>query len=107
MVRSPPWWPSTRSNTCAGTASARSSARWGGWWPRTGLVIAAHLGRGEVYVDELLGHTFEPFGGTFFSPQELREALAAESLVEEVVEERSPLPHEHPSERVYVIARRA
>jgi SAM-dependent methyltransferase len=71
------------------------------------LVIAAHLGRGEVYVDELLGHTFEPFGGTFFSPQELREALAAQSFVEEVVEQRSPLPHEYPSERVYVIARRA
>jgi ubiquinone/menaquinone biosynthesis C-methylase UbiE len=71
------------------------------------VVIAAHLGRGEVYVDELLGHTFEPFGGTLFSRQELGEALAAESLVEEVAEERSPLPHEHPSQRVYVIARRA
>jgi ubiquinone/menaquinone biosynthesis C-methylase UbiE len=71
------------------------------------VVIAAHLGQGEVYVDELLGHTLAPFGGTFFSRQELGEALVAASFTEEASEERSPLPHEHPSERVYLTARRA
>jgi len=70
------------------------------------VVIAAHLGEGEVYVGELLGHRFESFGGTFFGRRELRDALVAESFVEEVERERSPLPHEHPSERIYVIARR-
>jgi SAM-dependent methyltransferase len=71
------------------------------------VVIAAHLGEGEVYVDELLGHEFEPYGGTFFSRQELRDALVAGSFVEEVTEERTPRPHEHPSPRIYLIARRA
>jgi ubiquinone/menaquinone biosynthesis C-methylase UbiE len=71
------------------------------------VVIAAHLGQGEVYVDELLGHRFEPFGGTFFSRQELGNAMAAASFVEEWAEERSPLAHEHPSQRIYVMARQA
>ena len=70
------------------------------------VVIAAHLGEGEAYVGELLGHTFEPFGGTFFGRREVRDALVAGSFVEEVSRLRSPLPHEHPSERIYVIARR-
>lgn len=70
------------------------------------LVIAAHLGHGEVYLDELLGQACQPFGGTFFSRQELEEAMAAASFVDELSEERPPLPHEHPSRRIYLMARR-
>jgi ubiquinone/menaquinone biosynthesis C-methylase UbiE len=70
------------------------------------VVVAAHLGEGEVYVDELLGHAFEPMGGTFFRHEELTEALVSGSFIEEVSDERSALPHEHPSRRVYLIARR-
>ena len=70
------------------------------------LVVALHLGEGEVAVDELLGHRFPPMGGTFHLPEEARAAVEAQSL--EVVDDRRrpALPHEHPSERIYLTARR-
>jgi ubiquinone/menaquinone biosynthesis C-methylase UbiE len=69
------------------------------------LVLATHLGAGEITVTELLGHTFEPVGGTFYAEGELERAVSAASFVIDDVRFRDPLPHEHPSRRVYLTAR--
>ena len=61
------------------------------------LVLATHLGIGEITVTELLGHTFEPVGGTFYAEGELERAVTAASFVLDDVRFRDPLPHEHPS----------
>ena len=69
------------------------------------LVLAAHLGAGEITVSELLGHTFEPMGGTFYAEGELERAVTAASFVVDDIRVREALPHEHPSRRVYLTAR--
>jgi len=71
------------------------------------LVIAAHLGEGHVTFDEFLGHRIEPTGGTFFGEDELSGALGRARFVIEHRRTRGALPHEHPSERLYLIARRS
>ena len=70
------------------------------------LVVATHLGAGEVYTDEFLGHRIEVVGGTLFQEGELRAALQRRSF--EVIEtgHREALPDEYQSKRVYLTARR-
>ncbi len=70
------------------------------------LVVATHLGHGEVYVDEFLGHQIDPVGGTLYGEEELRLELERRSFRVEQARRRGPLPHEHQSERVYLTARR-
>lgn len=70
------------------------------------LVIATHLGAGEVTVDEFLGHAIEPVGGTMYGSEELRAALARHSFGVDRTWYRESLPHEHPSRRIYLIGRR-
>jgi hypothetical protein len=70
------------------------------------LVIAAHLGEGEVYVPELLGHPVEPMGGTLYRHDELEAVVGHHGFGVEEVRHRPALPHEYPSERIYLIARR-
>ncbi|MHB8463901.1 MAG: class I SAM-dependent methyltransferase [Acidimicrobiales bacterium] len=70
------------------------------------LILATHLGAGEVYVEEFLGHPIQPVAGTLYGPGELEDALARESFVVEDVRQRDPLSHEHQSKRIYLIARR-
>jgi len=70
------------------------------------LVVATHLGDGEIHLSEFLGHDIEPVGGTFYNEMELRDALADESFWLEASLRRDPLPHEYQSRRVYVTARR-
>jgi ubiquinone/menaquinone biosynthesis C-methylase UbiE len=69
------------------------------------LVVAAHLGVGEIVTDQLLDHHFEPLGGTFYREDELRAALAERSFTVEQCRHRASEPHEHPSSRIYLIAR--
>jgi SAM-dependent methyltransferase len=69
------------------------------------LVVAAHLGAGEIMTDQLLDHRFEPMGGTFYGEDELRAALATRAFTVEHCRHRAPEPHEHPSSRIYLIAR--
>jgi ubiquinone/menaquinone biosynthesis C-methylase UbiE len=69
------------------------------------LVVAAHLGTGEIVTEQLLDHQFEPMGGTFYGEDELRAALADRSFTVEQCRHRDPEPHEHPSSRLYLIAR--
>ena len=71
------------------------------------IVVATHLGEGELYISEFLGHHVDPVGGTLHTQEELEKALMGESFVLEEIRHRDPLPHEHQSERVYIIARLA
>ena len=71
------------------------------------LLIATHLGEGEVYLSEFLGHHIDPLGGTLHARDELERALIRESFMLEDVRHRDPLPHEYQSRRIYLIARLA
>jgi ubiquinone/menaquinone biosynthesis C-methylase UbiE len=71
------------------------------------LVIATHLGDGEVYTNQFLGHEIETVGGTLYDEAELRDALVRQSFVVEQSRRRGPLPHEHQSQRIYLIVRRS
>ena len=67
------------------------------------LILAAHLGEGEVYLSEFLGHQIDPVGGTLYTEDELEQALLREAFVVKDVRHRDPLPHEHQSKRIYLI----
>lgn len=71
------------------------------------FVLATHLGQGEVYSDEFLGHDIETVGGTLYRDDELLAALESQSFVVEEVHHRDPLPHEHNTQRIYLTSRRA
>ena len=71
------------------------------------LVVATHLGEGEVYSNEFLGHDIETVGGTLYRDDELLRALEGQSFVVEEVRYRDPLPHEHKTERIYLTCRSA
>jgi ubiquinone/menaquinone biosynthesis C-methylase UbiE len=68
------------------------------------LVVAAHLGEGDVISTEFLGHAIEPVGGALFAEAELTEALDAGSFVIDDTSYRDPLPHEHQTRRIYLTA---
>jgi SAM-dependent methyltransferase len=70
------------------------------------LVIATHLGLGEVYVPELLGHPLKPMGGTMYGDDELQGMVERHHFRVEQVRHREPLPHEYASNRIYLTARR-
>jgi SAM-dependent methyltransferase len=70
------------------------------------LVIVTHLGEGDVYVDELLGHEIDTVGAALYGDEELQRMLTRSSSVVERVQHRAPLAHEYPSERIYIICRR-
>jgi ubiquinone/menaquinone biosynthesis C-methylase UbiE len=73
----------------------------GGW-----LVVATHLGEGDVHIDEFLGHRVATFAGALHGRDELLAALAAAGFAVERERQREPLPHEHPSRRIYLLAHR-
>jgi SAM-dependent methyltransferase len=73
--------------------------------PDGALVVATHLGAGEVQTDQFLGHQIDTVGGTFYEEEELRGELSRQSFTVERSVRRDPLPHEYPSERVYLLAR--
>ena len=68
------------------------------------LVIATHLGGGEVQMTEFLGHRVPELAGTLHHERELEQVLVALSF--DIVEQhrREPLPHEYPSQRLYLLA---
>ena len=74
---------------------------------REGLVlVASHLGHGEHYIDEFLGHRIDPVGGSLYRREELLEHLAEAGLELELERERGPLAHEADTQRIYVLAHR-
>lgn len=74
--------------------------------PRGVLVLATHLGVGEVYIDEFLGHRIDTVGGTLYDGGTIVDELGHASMVPTDVRTRRPLAHEFPSERIYVTARK-
>ena len=73
--------------------------------PGSPFVVATHLGDGDVFFTELLGHTFATVGGAMYARDELLGLVSGASFSIESVRERGPLPHEHPSQRIYITAR--
>ena len=69
------------------------------------LVLATHLGDGEVFIDEFLDHKIDTLGGVLYTAEELREVLRLGGFELEEVHHRDPLPHEYPSQRIYLLAR--
>lgn len=69
------------------------------------LVVATHLGEGDVYVDEFLGHHVPTFAGALYRREELLELLAASGFHVERERQRGPRPQEYNSQRIYVLAR--
>lgn len=73
--------------------------------PECLFVLATHLGDGEVYTSDFLGHQIETVGGTLYNEAELLGELARMSMTLVDVRSRGPLAHEHQSQRIYVTAR--
>jgi SAM-dependent methyltransferase len=70
------------------------------------LVIATHLGQGDVFMDEFLGHRIATVGAALYGREELIGVLTAAGFGVDDERRRAPLPHEHDSQRIYLIARR-
>jgi ubiquinone/menaquinone biosynthesis C-methylase UbiE len=70
------------------------------------LLVATHLGVGDVVVEEFLGHRVDPVGGALYGDDEVREAVTAAGFAVEREERRTALAHEHPGERIYLLVRR-
>ena len=73
--------------------------------PRGAFLLSTHLGDGEVYMDEFLGHHIATTGGSLYSTQEIADMVSATGFVVEVSETRGPLAHEHQSQRIYLLAK--
>jgi ubiquinone/menaquinone biosynthesis C-methylase UbiE len=74
--------------------------------PRGVLLVATHLGEGEVYTDQFLGHAIESTGGTLYGEEELVDRIRNAGFTLTATETRGPLDHEHQSRRIYALARR-
>jgi ubiquinone/menaquinone biosynthesis C-methylase UbiE len=74
--------------------------------PSGAFVVATHLGTGEVYSNEFLGHAIKTVGGNLYNEDELLAELISHSFDVEEVHHRDPRPHEHKTKRVYVSCRR-
>ncbi len=68
------------------------------------LVLAVHLGGGERYMDDFLGHRVNPVGGCLYQRDELFTSLEAAGFSMQVASERGPLVHEADTQRLYLIA---
>jgi ubiquinone/menaquinone biosynthesis C-methylase UbiE len=75
--------------------------------PSGAFVVATHLGEGEVYSDEFLGHAINTVGGNLYRDGELLDELVRSSFVVDEVRHRDPLAHEHNTQRIYVSSHRA
>jgi ubiquinone/menaquinone biosynthesis C-methylase UbiE len=71
------------------------------------VLIATHLGEGEVFTDEFLGHDIATTGGTLYSEQQFIDQLSNGGFQIELRELRESLPHEHDSQRIYLMATHA
>ena len=69
------------------------------------VLLATHLGDGEVYLDDFLGHRVKTLGGTLYRREDLLGALEESSFALTDLQLRDPLEHEYPSERIYLTAR--
>lgn len=74
--------------------------------PRGTLLVTTHLGEGEVYTDEFLGHEIAATGGTLYSESVFLDRVSSSGFKIELKELREPLAHEHASHRIYLMATR-
>jgi ubiquinone/menaquinone biosynthesis C-methylase UbiE len=74
--------------------------------PQGTLLLSTHLGEGEVFTDQFLGHRIATTGGTLYSRQEITDQVSSSGFVVERSEIRGPLAHEHRSQRIYLLAKR-
>jgi ubiquinone/menaquinone biosynthesis C-methylase UbiE len=72
--------------------------------PGATLLLSTHLGEGEVYSNEFLGHHITTTGGSLYSSLEIIEQVSTSGFTVEATEIRGPLSHEHQSQRVYLLA---
>ena len=73
----------------------------GGW-----LLVAFHIGEGDVHLDEWW-ETPVSIDFLFFQPAEIEERLVAAGFILEESHVRQPYPDvEHPSQRAYLLARK-
>jgi SAM-dependent methyltransferase len=70
------------------------------------LVMAMHLGDGDIFVEEFLGRPVGTLGGALYGRDELVGLLVDSGFAVEVERQRDPLPHEFDSRRLYLLARR-
>jgi SAM-dependent methyltransferase len=75
--------------------------------PRGTLLVATHIGEGEVYTDQFLGHDIATTGGTLYSEDEITDRVSSSGFKVGWSEVRDSLAHEHPSRRIYLLATRA
>jgi SAM-dependent methyltransferase len=69
------------------------------------LLVATHLGDGDVFSETFLGHAIDPVGGALYHAEELFGLLAEAGFAIEDSRQRGPLAHEHDTERIYILAR--
>jgi SAM-dependent methyltransferase len=69
------------------------------------LLVAVHLGEGEIELTELLGARFEAIGGAYHSRKEIRTLLTISNFEPLEEHERGPVAGEADSQRLYVLAR--
>lgn len=74
--------------------------------PDGALLLVTHLGLGDVRIEELLGHRITPVAGVLYSSEEITGLIVGAGLVLQSREQRGPLDHEYPSQRVDLLARR-
>lgn len=74
--------------------------------PEGWLLVATHLGEGDVHIDEFLGHPIATLGGAFYRRDELLDLLGAAGFRVREERQREPLPHEVASRRIYLLAQR-
>lgn len=68
------------------------------------LAIATHLGVGDVFVDEFLGHPISAMGGALYQRDELLDIVARAGFRVDYEQQRDPEPHEYDTRRIYLIA---
>ena len=69
------------------------------------LLVATHLGAGEVELDVFLGHRIAPIGGVLYAREELLAIVRAAGFQVDLERQRGPLPHEADTQRIYLLAR--
>jgi hypothetical protein len=74
--------------------------------PHRALLLSTHLGDGEVFTDQFLGHDIATTGGTLYSEEDMTDQVSSAGFVVERSEIRAPLTHEHQSQRIYLLAKR-
>ncbi len=70
------------------------------------FLLATHLGDGDVYVEEFLGHQIETVGGVLYRREDLLGMLGGAGFAVEREQERGPILHEYESQRIYLLSHR-